>query len=313
MARQELPLFAAAQSLVPATASPLSVTEILRAAIGIPARNGKLMLRVILVILFPFAFAVLLHYILAGPLMHKVEDDYENSSLDQKDVRALAGLELFFLVGFCILSFCGMLLTIYASASSYIGNHMGLNDLTLRIRLVWKNALIAWLYVSFLTVVYIVSLFVLIKLVGLVSTRDFTYVWSWMVAILGGTFYCYLAASWTLALVISALEGDGLNALRKARKIIRGRDLQGFCLMLILSVMSIPIYLFFYVTAADDDDQLGPFPQFVFGSLATILFCLAKFFFFVVFTVFYCDCKKSIGQRVEMELGTGSELIQLNP
>jgi len=77
-------------------------------------------------------------------------------------------------------------------------------------------------------------------------------------------------------------------------------------------VLSVPIYVLFYVTATDDDDdddELGLFTQLAFGIFATVLFCRAKFFTFVVFTVFYCECKQSEGGRVDTELGVWYGLV----
>ncbi|KAG6760583.1 hypothetical protein POTOM_037106 [Populus tomentosa] len=124
-------------------------------------------------------------------------------------------------------------------------------------------------------------------------------------------FYLYLDASWTLALVISVLENDscGTKGLKRSEKLIRGRKIQGFLLMFILTVLVVPIYVLLYVTATgDDDDELGPFAEFAFRFVATVLFCLSKFFVSVVFTVFYYECKQSEGEIVVMELGVGYSL-----
>ncbi|CAK7323684.1 unnamed protein product [Dovyalis caffra] len=293
-------------------ASPLNVNGILREAINVPARNGKFALQVMLTILSPFSLIGLLHYLLVGFLIHKVEDGYENSSLDQKDVRTLIGLELVFLAAFFFVSFFGTMLTIHASASSYLGKTAGLKDLISLIRFAWKNPLITWLYVSCFTVIYTVLAIVLIKLVSLLGPANYaTYVLGWFLAILAVLFYLYLDVSWTLAIVISVLEEGscGTKGLKRSEKLIRGRKSQGFLLMLILKVLSVPIYVLFYVIATDDDDELGAFTQFAFGFVATVFFCLAKFFDSVVFTVFYYECKQSKGERIEMELGVGDSLV----
>ena len=71
-------------------------------------------------------------------------------------------------------------------------------------------------------------------------------------------------------------------------------------------MLSVPIYVLFYVTATDDDDdELGLFTQLAFGIFATVLFCRAKFFTFV----FYCECKQSEGGRVDTELGVWYGLV----
>ncbi|KAL9388256.1 hypothetical protein Peur_016861 [Populus x canadensis] len=296
-------------------ATPLNVIGILREAITILARNGKFMLQVMLTILFPFSLIGLLHYLLAGFLIERVEDSYEkNSPLGQKDVRTLIGLELAFFAAFFFVCFFGIMLTIHASASSYLGKNMGLNDLISSIHYAWKKPLITWLCVSLFTLTYAVLAIVLIKLVSLLDPNSYAiYLWGWFLTILAALFYLYLDASWTLALVISVLENDscGTKGLKRSEKLIRGRKIQGFLLMFILTALVVPIYVLLYVTANDDDDdddELGPFAQFAFRFVATVLFCLSKFFVSVVFTVFYYECKQSEGERVVMELGVGYSL-----
>jgi CDP-diglyceride synthetase len=297
-------------------ATPLNVIGILREAITILARNGKFMLQVMLTMLFPFSLIGLLHYLLAGFFIERVEDSYEkNSPLGQKDVRTLIGLELAFFAAFFFVCFFGIMLTIHASASSYLGKNTGLNDLISSIHYAWKKPLITWLCVSLFTLTYAVLAIVLIKLVSLLDPNSYAiYLWGWFLTILAALFYLYLDASWTLALVISVLENDscGTKGLKRSEKLIRGRKIQGFLLMFILTALVVPIYVLLYVTATDDDDddddELGPFAQFAFRFVATVLFCLSKFFVSVVFTVFYYECKQSEGERVVMELGVGYSL-----
>uniref|UniRef100_A0A2K1YZZ2 Uncharacterized protein n=1 Tax=Populus trichocarpa TaxID=3694 RepID=A0A2K1YZZ2_POPTR len=257
-------------------ATPLNVIGILREAITILARNGKFMLQVMLTILFPFSLIGLLHYLLAGFFIERVEDSYEkNSPLGQKDVRTLIGLELALFAAFFFVCFFGIMLTIHASASSYLGKNTGLNDLISSIHYAWKKPLITWLCVSLFTLTYAVLAIVLIKLVSLLDPNSYAiYLWGWFLTILAALFYLYLDASWTLALVISVLENDscGTKGLKRSEKLIRGRKIQGFLLMFILTALVVPIYVLLYVTATDDDDddELGPFAQFAFRHVDSI-------------------------------------------
>ncbi|XP_057984696.1 uncharacterized protein LOC131169499 [Hevea brasiliensis] len=115
--------------------------------------------------------------------------------------------------------------------------------------------------------------------------------------------------AWALALIVSVMDEDscGVKAVGRARKLIAGREVQGWFLMLILVVISVPICVVFYVTLThDDDDELGAFTQFAFGFFATVILCQAKFFTFVVFTVFCYECKQGHG---EMESEAGNCLV----
>ena len=103
-------------------------------------------------------------------------------------------------------------------------------------------------------------------------------------------------------------ECYGAKALEKAVKLSRGRKIQGFFLMLILELISIPIYILFYVASSSDDDEVGAVTVFGFGFIATILFCLVNMFSYVVFSVFYSECKKNSGEGIEMGIGHGYSL-----
>uniref|UniRef100_A0A5B7BLU7 Uncharacterized protein n=1 Tax=Davidia involucrata TaxID=16924 RepID=A0A5B7BLU7_DAVIN len=290
----------------------MNPTGILREAMKLLARNEKLMLQVILLALSPFSFLVLLHYLVAGPLLEKVEDTYESSSLDPRDLKALVVLEIPFLVALCIVSMFGTTITIYASALTCIGKSATLKELMLWILSTWKKPAITWLYISLLTIAYTLLSLFSIQLPSLIigttnATYTYAYPCSWLVAILAASFYLYLATVWTLGLTISVVEDDchGVTALRKSGKLMEGRKFQGFFLMLTLVLLSLPVYVLFYVTSADDDDVLGPVIRLSFMFIATLLFCLTNIFTFVVYTVFYFECKHSHGEKLDMELGPG--------
>ncbi|KAL6974465.1 hypothetical protein U1Q18_028649 [Sarracenia purpurea var. burkii] len=106
-------------------------------------------------------------------------------------------------------------------------------------------------------------------------------------------------------------DSSGAKAIEKARRLVhQGRRIQGFFLMLILSAVSFPIYVLFYVTTTDDDDEIGGLTRFAFIFIATVLFCLANSFTFMVFTVFHFECKQNHGGKsVETEFGPGYLLV----
>ncbi|XP_031282907.1 uncharacterized protein LOC116141548 [Pistacia vera] len=285
-------------------ASSSRVTGILRDSIKIPAKNGKLIFQLMPLILCPFYLLVLLHDFTAGPLEAKVEDGYERGELNQKDVGALVGVELLFMAAFLIIFLFEMMVTIfYASDLAYntAGSSMKVMDLMLRIKSTWTKPLITWLYVSFLTIIYTVFVLITIRLISLI-------VWKGLAAILAIILYLYVAQIWGLGLVISAVERDckGGTAVKRARKLLEGRKLEGFFIMLILFLLSVPIYILFYVTLTDDDDELGVIAQIAFGFVATLLFCVVTFFSFVVFTLFYHECKQSYGEKLDMEMKSGA-------
>ncbi|XP_030470911.1 uncharacterized protein LOC115689084 [Syzygium oleosum] len=280
------------------------VVGTIREAIELLARNPKLMIQTMLLIFSPFSFLVLLHYVLAGPLMEKVEDGYERSELDPCDLRSFVGIESVFLLSSSIIFFLGMLLIVYGSAVIYNNKSISLKQLVSRIKFTWKKPFITWFFVCILAILYWALALVIVRWVNL-------YVWSWTAGILAVSLYLFLAALWSLGLVVSVLEDDvsGPKAFLRALKLMRCKKMEAFRLMSMLELMSIPIYIVFYVTSADDDDKLGIVAQFAFGAAATLLFCTAKFFSFMVFTVFYYECRRNHGEKIDLELGQGYKMV----
>ncbi|KAI3442546.1 uncharacterized protein J3R85_000738 [Psidium guajava] len=300
-------------------ASSLSnAISVLREATRIAARNQPLTIQVMLLISCPSFLLMLLHYSLAGSLLGKVEDGYEQSRLDPGDVRALALLESFFLLTFSLVSFAGMMLVINGSTFPHTTGPMSLKDLVSRIRSRWKKPFLTWLRVSVLTAAYVVMLcfFILFasfmrafagnlaSVIGVVATVAATLL-----------LYFYLAPKWALGLVVSVVEDDwqGMKALSaRAEELIRGKKMVGFVLMLVLALLSVPIYVLFYVTVTDDDDHLVPMVKVGFGLCVTILLCLVNSFSCAVFTVFYYVCSQRQGEKLEVQLGHGYDSVPSN-
>ncbi|KAF8025297.1 hypothetical protein BT93_F2209 [Corymbia citriodora subsp. variegata] len=291
--------------------SPSNAIWILREATRIPARNQKLTIQVMLLISCPSFLLVLLHYFLAGPLLAKVEDGYEQSRLDPGDVRALALLESSFLLAFSLVSFSGMMLVINGSTFPHTTRSMSLKDLILRIWSRWKKPFLTWLCVSVLTAAYVVMLFFFMQFASFMRAFDGN-----LSVVIGAVatvaamllLYFYLAPKWALELVISVVEDDwqGIKALGvRAEELIRGKETVGFILVLALALLSLPIYVLFYVTVTDDEDHLALMVKVGFGFCITILLCLVNSFSYAVFTVFYYVCSQRQGEKLEVELRHG--------
>ncbi|GMQ07854.1 hypothetical protein CsSME_00051866 [Camellia sinensis var. sinensis] len=272
---------------------------IFREAMKLPVKNEKLMVQVFFLVLSPFSLLVLLHYLLAGPLMQKVEDTYETSTLDPKDTRALIAIEIPFVISFIFVSLFGISITIYSSALIYRGKTSSLMELVSWIVSIWKKPVITLIHVLILIIGYIVVSLISIKLTGLIGS----YICNWVLGLVVASIYLYLASVSILGFVISIVEDDCFGS---------GRKIQGSSIVLILTLLSIPIYVMFHVTTTDDDDELGPVARFAFMFIATVLFCISNLFNFMVFTVFQFECKRSHGESLSLEtekIGPGYVLV----
>lgn len=113
-----------------------------------------------------------------------------------------------------------------------------------------------------------------------------------MVMVLAAVGHLWFVAFGNLVPIVSVLEDniwDLQLAVTRSWKLMRGKRKEGFGVMLVLEMMSVPIYMVFFVTTTDNDDVFGLLAQLCFGYVSTLVICIAKFFLFVVFTVFYYE------------------------
>ncbi|KAJ4951334.1 hypothetical protein NE237_028166 [Protea cynaroides] len=289
----------------------LDVTGVMREAIKLPSKNWKLMTSVTLLLLLPYSILALLHSVIAGPLIEVVEDSKDDSRV-QKDFRVLIGVEVSFFVIFCFISLFGISAAIGSSALTYLGKNVTLKELLLIIPVTWKRLMITALFVTLLTVAYVFLILLVIGAFALVTTTGASVALRAIVGFPATLFYLYMAAVFMLGLVISVVEEDcyGIKALGKARDLIRGSKIQGFCITLLLELLTGPISFLFILITFDDDLEF--MAQMAFVSVAAVVFCIARLFALVVYTVFYCGCKKSHGEEVHVELGSGYRLVPNN-
>lgn len=246
------------------------------------------MLQVFVLVLLPFLVLVLLHSLIALPLLAKVEDSFENSTLDHQDLISLVVIEIPFALALCLLLLFASAITIFASVSAHQDASLGLKETLLSIKSTWKKILVSGLSSSFLVTAFVGITIILTQLNALMG-------------VLTALTFPYLASTCTLVLVISTVEDEyhGKRAFRRATEIIRRERFRGYFLMLVLILLSIPVYVLFYVTSTDDDDENGMITQLGFLLVATLLFCLTNIFNNVVYTLFYLDYKQRNGEKIE--------------
>lgn len=258
-----------------------SIPGIIRRAIWFLLTSKKLMLRLLIIVLVPFLVLVLLHTVIALPSIGKVEDGLENSSLDLQDLISLVMIEIPFAFAFCLTLLLASVITI--SAASHQGASLGLKETLLSIKSsTWKRALVSGLYASFLKIAFVAAAVASTQLTDLIP-------------VLAAFTFPYLASFCAQVLVISTVDDEhqGTTAFTRAAKVAGRRGFQGYFLMLVLALLSVPFHVLFYVTATDDDDANGMITQFGFVSVATALLCLMNVFNDVVCTLFYLDYKQS--------------------
>jgi hypothetical protein len=113
-------------------------------------------------------------------------------------------------------------------------------------------------------------------------------------------FWFYLAVAWDMALVISVIEKScyGLQALRKAGRLVEERRVHGFALSLLLTTLMVIIGLVFEVISPKKNPVSV---KIICGTFATVLISLVQMVYIMSYTVLYFQCKKTHGEEIDLD------------
>lgn len=286
---------------------PLSVLQALSQVSGILFRNGKCMVLNKLHVLVPFCILILSMDLVLTPAMVDMVSRIEGIHyLDEpnreqiqgivKDFQVFLGIELLFLIAFFFIPLFSLLATFYMS---YSGKQMNSKDLFSKIDISWKRRVIKWFYISFSSTVLVALILILISVFSIILVIDIvSTILILVITILCTLCHVYIVSVWILSLVISVIEEnlDGLGTIARTEDHIRGTRLQGLGLSLICSILSLMIFMG-YGFSRNHINQVSGTDGFwtEIGILGYI--CLVKIFMFLVYTVFYYECKIRNGQQ----------------
>ncbi|KAL3535313.1 hypothetical protein ACH5RR_003774 [Cinchona calisaya] len=113
--------------------------------------------------------------------------------------------------------------------------------------------------------------------------------------------FLYLSVAWVLGSVISVIEENcyGIEAMKKAGRLIEGKRIQGFILNIMFNFSLLAVVGFGILR----DHKWLVDNLLIFGLFIVIFSCLLRFFYFVAYTVLYFKCKKSHGEEIEFPGG----------
>lgn len=284
----------------------LGVIGILKEAACIPLKNKNLMLPIILLSTLSSSLLSLGNYVSIYPLLLNfiiklyvlnLEDPSTPQFFDaivgiKADAEDFLHIYKVFIVASYLFSLLFILLVVQASAITYSGKELTLEDLLKRIRGSWKAVLVTKVHFTFLYIGYTILSVSLIAVFML--DAEGSVVWIAMSGILGlsaRVFYVYLGMVWMVGLVMSVLEDGcwGLEALSRAGEVVKGRRLQGFAIATILLVAEGVFtggYGLGIGKSLAQGERVG-----VTGVIVVIVLQLLKVLSMTVYTVFYCECR----------------------
>ncbi|KAK9097955.1 hypothetical protein Syun_025000 [Stephania yunnanensis] len=291
----------------------LDVAGIFGDASRIPFRNGKLMFFSIILIVLPLlSLLSVLHDSATEPFMEVLEDliDIEpDEHPKMREVVVLFGLEFGFFLIFSVIALLGISFTVHYAVETHMRRLISVEELLVRTKTTWKRLVITFSSIVLITIAYISLIIPLVVPLVSISTFDaMTRRTRLITGFSAAVLYLYFAVVSTLGIVVTIAEDCyGLKALERARQLIRGQKAYVFFLMLFLLLVYAPISLLFLLHLTEDDQSAVS--RHAVGSFVAASFWIAQMFIYVVFTVFYYECRKSHGEKVEIECEEGHVLL----
>ncbi|GMP36284.1 hypothetical protein CsSME_00008462 [Camellia sinensis var. sinensis] len=238
------------------------------------------------------------------PTQNSSDTDPSDMFVDIKhDIRILLVVEFAsFLASFTV-SLFSISSMILASAVTYYGKSLSFKDLLSRFFKLFVRPLVTFLQFKLTVISYIiVFVLALMFLLAIIYTDHlFTFILiNIALFVLTSIFWIYFSVFWSLAMVISVIEEScyGIQALRKASRLIKDRRLQGFALNF---VFVLPMVIVFMVTMMIGDRKSSLSTQIVMVLVMTVFSSLVMVFQWISLTVLYFQCKKTHGEAIESQ------------
>lgn len=309
--------------MVTSSFTAMGVFGILREALKIPQRNGKLLFYIALLFIVSSSLMFLGNHFTINPVLADVlvkssllrDQDHRNSmymklkSSIKNDIVLLLGEGSIYIAASCVLSVFTTAAITYASAASYTGKNLNLSELLSKIGSTWKRVVITWLFIILFSIGFVA---LALTFAGVTTVLAGVSVASATIGALVGVLLLlllvlYLGLISKMGLAASILEEGiyGMGAIGKAEELIKGRKKDGIFLSFVLTLISMVIVIF--GSRSGDANHIG------IGLVLIGISSLYDLFVSVAYTIFYFECKKELGEKIEIEVGNGYNLVSTVP
>lgn len=206
-------------------------------------------------------------------------------------------VKLMFLAFSIIIELVLFIAVVSSSYEAYTAKLFEPKDVLLKIKTSWKKAIITSFYMFLITWGVTCLAFTSFIIATISAANSWSRLYFGAITILILISYLYVAALWTLSMVVSVLEEgfNGVKAIGRATELMNGKKLQAF-LMMVLFVVT-----YFVVVSMDNiimSYDLSWITEFARSFAFTYIDCWLKLFLFVMFTVFYHEQKTSHDEKV---------------
>ncbi|KAK8954892.1 hypothetical protein KSP39_PZI001690 [Platanthera zijinensis] len=276
------------------------IAAILGESLSLPAKNKRLMLPAMVLCFVPNSVLLMGNYISLYPLLLNLlvkiylitkEDPSTPQFFDaivglKNDAEAFVHARIIFLVVSCAISAFSMMVMVNSSLLACSGQQSTLRDVMLRMKSNWLPVFVTYIYFALLYTGYTVLSVCFIAVPMLTANGSAVSVGAGGVAgLLARLLFAYLAAVWTVGLVVAVAEEGcfGLEALWRGGEMVRGRKIQAFLISLML-LFGDGVLAAGYGFAGTGNAA---------GVILVNALVMMKMFTHTVYTVFYLQCRKS--------------------
>ncbi|KAL0911405.1 hypothetical protein M5K25_019544 [Dendrobium thyrsiflorum] len=285
----------------------LSSVDVLRESAEIPRAAPRTFSLLTLALVFPLSFAILVHSLFTHPVLLHLEQSSSSpySSSGWSVLFFYQFIYIIFLFMFSLLSTAAIVFTV---ASLYAAKPVSFTSSLSAIPPIFPRLFRTFLWVSLIMFLYNLAFaFSLVMLLVAYPSSDspfFLIVLSLLIAAFIAV-HVLISALWHLASVVSVLEPVcGLEAMRKARQLLRGRARMAAILITgYLSACGLIGWAFrsFVVKGSTEEGSFGlgvPAKVLVGGGLVAVL-VLINFVGLLAQSVFYYVCKSYHHQTID--------------
>lgn len=300
-----------AHTIKKAQKSCLSISLILRNALKIAINaNGRLAFFITFVMFSLYSLVGLADHLVLRPVLRDLvanfllvptkvritEADPTIYIAIVRDVRFLLNYKFATLSFLCVVFMFSVAASVHSTYEACTDNNaksLSLKEMLSRVTRLgrWKRPLKTSIWMILISLASAILLLVMFGLIGVMTEGPLFTTMYWILVVLGVVCCVHTCALWMLSLVVSVMEENlsGLKAIHVANsELSKVKKLQGFVLMMLLVLASGAMHQTF--------SFLEAYANLV-GLAISVpriwSYCLMIHFYFVVYTLFYHECRRS--------------------
>jgi hypothetical protein len=297
-------------------AKSLSPFSFLWQAVFLPSKNPKLFSNIFLIYILGHMLLYIGIQLSITPLLSKITElakllpTIDPSSPEFTELlntlkvvtKELLVFEIVYCVFVFVISCFLSIITYYANSTAYLGETLTLKELLNKVKSIIKGPVITQLFVLLFSFIYLIIVFAITFIIGIVSgiyNINISSSWFFIIPLilLATLLMVYLGVIWSMSVAISVIEPNvyGLSAISCATKLLKGKKMQVFLLILALIIASGIIYACNTILVMFASGSKAG--SLVLGFVYQLLMQVVNLYTMMAITVLYYECKQSNGDE----------------